>query len=494
MVQRAIVIGAGISGLAASVRLAAMGMEVTLFDKNRAPGGKMGEIREKGFRFDTGPSLFTLPELLHELPSTGVDQLDARRLKTITRYHFPDGTVFDAPAERKAFERAVSGQLGEQTARVRAYLDNAENLYNQTSGLFIFSAFQRYGRLFSAGNLGVLKALVRSRPHLSMHAYNRRTFSREKCVQIFDRYATYNGSDPYKAPSTLNMISHLEHNLGAWFPKGGMYRIVEHLEKLALSGGVKTRYGERVEEILIQQGMARGVRTTSGKAAADLIVYAGDIRRAYTHLLPGVNPPRSIKNKGLSSSAMIFYLGYERAFPELELHNIFFAGDYKEEFRALSRKGPAILHEDPTVYIYNSSVLEPGDAPPGGSNLFVMINTPHSRGEDWEALVRKARGHIFKKLKREFRVDLNEGLVLEKMSTPQTIEQQSLSSAGALYGNHSNSVFSAFNRHPNFSRRIPNLFFAGGSVHPGGGIPLCLASAKIVEDELTRYLKKKERV
>jgi phytoene dehydrogenase-like protein len=184
---------------------------------------------------------------------------------------------------------------------------------------------------------------------------------------------------------------------------------------------------------------------------------------------------------------MIFYLGVKKTFSVLDVHNIFFSADYRGEFASLFSKGKAEIFRDPTVYIYNSSKLEPEDAPPGCSNLFLMINVPADRGEDWDALAKEARRVILDKLKREQSIDIESAIEYETLATPKTIEQNTLSTSGALYGNNSNSVSAAFNRHPNFSRTIENLFFAGGSVHPGGGIPLCLASAKIVEQEVMSY-------
>jgi phytoene desaturase len=320
-----------------------------------------------------------------------------------------------------------------------------------------------------------------------MHRHNQKAFVSEKTIQLFDRYATYNGSDPYRAPATLNMIAHLEHNLGAFFPVGGIVRIVEHLHQVALSSGVSFYFDHEVEEILVEKQRASGVMANGQRFPSDLVVSAGDIFRTWSKLLPKNKAPRAAKKPDLSSSALIFYLGVRRTFEQLDLHNIFFSGNYPEEFQSLSPKGISKPYEDPTVYVYNSSLLNPDDAPPGGSNLFVMVNAPYNRGENWNEWAREARKHIFRKLQGHG-VDLGSGIEFEKAASPESIEEMTLSTAGALYGNSSNSPTSAFNRHPNFSRRIKNLFFAGGSVHPGGGIPLCLASAKIVEEEVKSYL------
>jgi len=487
MNNKAIVIGSGAGGLATAIRLSVMGLQVSVFEKNPVPGGKIGEIREKGYRFDTGPSLFTLPELVDEVTGTDKSKLSYKKLDTISRYFFHDGSVFTAPADPGQFASEIARVTGEDAERVSKYLANTERLYTVSSPVFLFSAFHRFSRLFTRNNLGVLTAMMQFSPFRTMHALNRKSFISEKTVQLFDRYATYNGSDPFRAPATLNMIAHLEHNLGAYFPEKGMYSIVETLMQVAREHGVIFHFDTRVEEILLEKGKATGVRAEGKIHPADLVVSGGDIFKTWSALLPGARSPRTVKRPRLSTSAMIFYLGVRHIHKQLDLHNIFFSGDYAGEFKALSPRGQSIPFEDPTVYIYNSSFLNESDAPPGCSNLFVMINTPYDRGEDWDKLARIARKHIFNKL-GSHGIDLDPHIEFEHVATPATIEEMTLSSAGALYGNSSNSAMSAFNRHPNFSRRYKNLFFTGGSVHPGGGIPLCMASAKIVEEEVKLYL------
>jgi diapolycopene oxygenase len=489
MDKTAIVIGSGAGGLAAAIRLAAMGFRVSVFEKNSVPGGKIGEIREKGYRFDTGPSLFTLPEMVDELSSDSESKLKYQKLETISRYFFSNGSIFSAPANPHRFAEEISLVVGEEAGRVSKYLADTESLYELSSPIFLFSAFHRLSKLFTRNNLGVLKGMMKFNPFLSMHALNKKAFKSRHTIQLFDRYATYNGSDPYRAPGTLNMIAHLEHNLGAFFPDGGMYRIVEHLYQRAIDKGVNFHFNSQVEEILMEGKKASGVRAQGKSYKADLVVSGGDIYKTWSTLLPQKRAPRSLKKPDLSTSAMIFYLGVKRNFDQLDLHNIFFSGDYKAEFKALSPKGKSTPFEDPTIYVYNSSLLNRKDAPPGCSNLFVMINTPYNRGEDWDELSKIARKHIIKKLKVHG-IDLSSDIEFEQIATPATIEQMTLTTAGALYGNSSNSAMSAFNRHPNFSRKIKNLFFVGGSVHPGGGIPLCLASAKIVEEEVKLYLNR----
>lgn len=488
MDKSAIVIGSGAGGLATAIRLSALGLKVSVFEKNGVPGGKIAQIRDKGYRFDTGPSLFTLPQLVDELTPDSASSLEYRKLDTISRYFFHDHNVFTAPADPELFASEIARVAGEKKENVTRYLSETADLYNLSSPIFLFSAFHRLSKLFDKNNLGVLTGMLRFNPFRSMHNHNLKAFESDKTIQLFDRYATYNGSDPYRAPATLNMIAHLEHNLGAYFPVGGIIRIVEHLHQIAVNAGVTFYFNQEVEEILMDKQRAAGVRVKEKRYPADLVISAGDIFRTWSTLLPKNKAPRSVRKPDLSTSAMIFYLGIKRSFEKLDLHNIFFSGNYPEEFRSLSPKGKYTPYKDPTVYVYNSSLLNPDDAPPGASNLFVMINVSYNHGENWNELAQEAKNHIFRKLQGHG-IDLSSGIEFERVATPESIEEMTLSTAGALYGNSSNSPTSAFNRHPNFSTKIKNLFFVGGSVHPGGGIPLCLASAKIVEEEVKSYLE-----
>jgi phytoene desaturase len=257
-----------------------------------------------------------------------------------------------------------------------------------------------------------------------------------------------------------------------------MFSITESLVELAERTGVELLLNSPVDEILLDKDRIRGVRSGGKEIAADLVVSDIDIVRAYK-LMPGINLPNRYIKHERSTSALIFYWGLQGELPELELHNIFFTEDYPSEFRCLFKE--KTLFHDPTVYVYISSGRVEGDAPPGGQNWFVMINTPENTGQDWDALRSEARERILEKLERMLDTSLDDRIVAEEILDPRDIESRTSSFHGSLYGISSNSRLSAFSRHPNFSRRIRGLYFVGGSVHPGGGIPLCLASAKIAD-------------
>jgi phytoene dehydrogenase-like protein len=275
------------------------------------------------------------------------------------------------------------------------------------------------------------------------------------------------------------VIAHLEHNLGAYFPEKGMRDIVEVLLRLAHRCGVKVHTGETVLSVARDGKKVTGVVTSGGLISADVVVSDVDVIPFYRNLMKEEGPARREEKQERSTSALIFYWVMNRRYDELDLHNIFFSSDYPGEFKAL-RKGE--VTGDPTVYLFASSRVVASDAPADKDNWFVMINVPYDRGQDWNSVVSRARENIIDKLSRRLGYRISDSIEAEKILDPPLIEKLTASHRGALYGSSSNSPFAAFRRHPNVKGKYSNLWFTGGSVHPGGGIPLCLASAKIACD------------
>jgi phytoene desaturase len=278
----------------------------------------------------------------------------------------------------------------------------------------------------------------------------------------------------------MNIIPHLEYNIGAYFPKKGMFDITQSLVNLAEELGVKMHYRAPVQEIVTTEGKAVGIRVNSDLLRFDRVVSNMDVVNTYRRLLAGEKQPNKLLNQPKSSSALIFYWGIRHRFGELGLHNLFFSGDYRTEFDHLFKQ--KTISEDPTVYVNITSKHKPDDAPEGGENWFVMINAPNNDGQDWEVLIHRTRTQVLTKLSRLLGKDVASLIACESILDPRSIESRTSSSQGALYGNSSNNRYAAFLRHANFSSRIGNLYFCGGSVHPGGGIPLCLLSARITAD------------
>lgn len=484
--MKVIIVGSGIAGLASAVRLRAMGHSVEVFEANSYPGGKLSEVSNMGYRFDAGPSLFTLPELvteLYEIAGKNPDAFPYTKLEKLCNYFYDDGTTFTAYSNRERFLDELREKLNIKNIKpVIKYLDRAAEKYNLTAPIFIERSLHKLSTYL---NLHTLKAALQYRKlenGKTLNQIHEKTFKNPKLVQYFNRFATYNGSSPYRAPGVFTLVSHLEHNHGAFFPKNGMHQITKGVFELAKELGVVFHFNKPVTRILVDEKSAtqkvKGILTGEQEHTADIVVSNADVNFTYKKLLPRIDAPEDILNHEKSSSALIFYWGINKSFPQLDLHNIFFSKDSRTESKHIFSYHS--VYYDPTVYVNITSKFNKTDAPDGCENWFVMINVPYNSRQMWEAVIPEAKRNIITKLNRLLKTNLEEHIVCEQVLDPVGIETKTSSEAGALYGSASNSTTSAFNRHKNFSSDINGLYFCGGSVHPGGGIPLCLNSAKIV--------------
>ncbi len=479
--KHAAVIGSGIAGIAAALRLRAKGYAVCVFDKNKYTGGKLSEIRLGEYRFDAGPSLFTLPHQVDELfqlfAENPRDHFNYQKLETVCNYFWDDGTRLNASGNSDEFVRNAAQTFAVQENTIRRYLDKSKFIYETTAPVFLDQSLHRTQNFI---NFRTLKGILRM-PFLGifgkLHHANVKQLQHEKLIQLFNRYATYNGSDPYRAPAVLQSIPHLEFHTGAWLPKGGMQAITRSLTDLAIRQGIDFKLSTEVQKICVENNRVVGIEAGTTLHKADVIVCNSDVFTAYRSLLSEFKAPERILRQERSSSAFIFYWGIKKQFAQLDAHNIFFSVDYREEFRLLFER--KTLSDDPTVYVHITSKHEKNDAPNTCSNWFVMVNVPGDTGQDWENLRSKIRTSILKKLERNLGEAIEPLIEVEDYLDPRRIAERTFSHQGSLYGASSNSMFAAFLRHSNQSSSIRNLWFCGGSVHPGGGIPLCLKSAKI---------------
>ncbi|MEA5256695.1 1-hydroxycarotenoid 3,4-desaturase CrtD [Arcicella aquatica] len=484
--KKVAIIGAGIAGISTAIRLAHKGFEVAVFEANAYAGGKLSSFEREGYRFDAGPSLFTLPHLVDELfELTGKkpnEYFDYVKLPDICHYFWEDTTKLTAWAETERFAKEVEQITGEPAQKILDFLKDSAFKYEVLDGLFLQDSLHK---LSTWTSLKALKGYL-NLPKLgifgTMNQANEKLFNNPKIVQLFNRYATYNGSDPYQTPATLNIIPHLEYNIGAFFPKKGMVSITDSLVKLAEDLGVTFNYESKVEEILVTNKKASGIRFSNSSQQhiekdVDVVVSNMDVTHTYRKLMPTQQHPERLLNQPKSSSGVIFYWGIKQQFAELGLHNIFFSDDYRKEFQTMFND--KTITSDPTVYINITSKLKKDDAPKGCENWFVLINAPANEGQDWDKIIADTRQNVIKKVSRILKVDISDLIVCEEILDPRTIESKTSSAQGALYGNSSNNRYAAFLRHANFSSKIKNLYFVGGSVHPGGGIPLAISSAKI---------------
>lgn len=483
MSKKAIVIGSGIAGIASAIRLQNKGYSVEVFEANAYLGGKMREIQLGAYRFDAGPSLFTLPEFVTELFTLSAknpsDYFEYKKSNSNCHYFFEDGTTLFFSADQRQISAEIEQKLGVSAQPFEAHLAHSNYIYKHTKGAFLERSLHKFKSYWSKD---VFNCLIRF-PFLNlfkdMNRVNKKALNHPKLVQIFNRFATYNGSNPYQAPGILNLIPHLELNLGTYFPAKGMRSIPESLIQLAQDLGVVFHVNQKVDEIIYLNKQIKGVRIGDKIWDADIVFCNMDIKLAYQKLLPNERMPKKSEKQEASSSALIFYWGIKKNFPQLDLHNIFFSENYRREFSHIFNEKS--VSSDPTVYVHISSKMNPSDAPTGSENWFVMVNVPSNSGQNWETIREKTRANVLKKLSHLLETNIESLIESEDFLDPIRIEERTQSFAGALYGSSSNKRSAAFFRHPNFSK-IDGLYFVGGSVHPGGGIPLCLLSAKIASE------------
>lgn len=490
------VIGAGLGGLAAAARATQTGAEVHLFEQSGNPGGKANELRFEGFRFDTGPSLLTMPFVLEELFSDFgrnlKDYIELIPLDNLCKYFYPDGTVINAYNDTEKFAAEIEHKTSDSAETVKKYLKYSQKIYDLTAELFLQKSFLNFDTFFSGKGFSTLLQVHKIDAFRSMHKANSTYFSDEKNVQLFDRYATYNGSNPYEAPATLNIIQHVEYNMGGYTVKGGIFKIAQALLQLNVELGVNLHLNSKVERILTLDNKVRGIirKTRTGEEIEevfDIVISNMDVNNTYKYLVNDEESPAAKRYNKMepSSSAMVFYFGVEGTYPQLETHNILFSEDYKHEFDQLF--GEKVCPDDPTIYIYISSKINQDDARENCENWFVMINAPYDNGQNWKDEIIKTRETVISKISEHLGINLSEKILFERILTPPMIEQLTGSRGGSLYGISSNDRMAAFMRQQNRSNFYKGLYFVGGSAHPGGGIPLVLLSAKIAIDLMKKY-------
>ncbi|CAA6829618.1 MAG: Phytoene desaturase, neurosporene or lycopene producing (EC / 4,4'-diapolycopene oxidase [uncultured Aureispira sp.] len=481
MKKKIAIIGAGIAGVSAALRLHKRGYAVTVYEKNSYIGGKMNQFVQDGYRWDTGPSVFTLPHLLVELyelyGKKTEDYMMYEKQEHSCFYFFNDGTTFTFYTDLDKLAKEAETKLGVRPEVMLDYLAACKEKYEVVGTMFLENPIHKISLLPWDKVRKALPFLITGGIFKSLDALNKRDLKDEKLIKLFNRYATYNGSNPYEASSILSMIAHLDQTIGTFYPKGGMRRIVGGLYDLAQEQEIDFLLNQTIESCK-RVGNQYEIKSNGDLQKFDKVVSAIDHLQFYKHILKDEKLYKKYKKQERSASAFIFYWGMNQSFEALDLHNIFFSKDYKEEFHTIFKDLEVPM--DPTIYINITSKCDPEDAPAGGENWFVMVNVPAGKVFS-PALTAKLRAAIITKLEKALKRPVESAIVTEKTWFPEKIAQDTGSYMGALYGAAQNTKTAAITRHPNHSTTYKDLYFCGGTVHPGGGVPVSIQSAKIVD-------------
>jgi phytoene desaturase len=464
--------------LAAAARLQAQGFDVTLLEQNAQLGGKMGQIEAEGYRWDTGPSVITMRHVFEDLfEAVGrkmADYVTLLPVEPLTRYFWRDGTLLDASRDiakmarqiRRIDERDVEGYL--------AFLSYAARLHRIVGPVFIYDKPPRLASFLKVAPWDAVRVDGLRTMHQAASSFVRSRYLR----QLLGRFATYVGASPYQAPATLNVIGHVEMTEGVYYPRGGIYTIAEGLGRLATELGVTVRVEAPVARICTEGGRVTGVQLASGEAlTADAVIANVDVNTVYEGLLPNAEAPPA---REPSCSGFILMLGVEGTHPDLAHHNVLFSDDYRAEFREIFSEG--VPPDDPTIYVAITSKTDADHAPPGCENWFVLVNAPPlGDAFDWGAHAGAYQDLVLRRL-AEWGYDIRDKIRVERMLTPVDIERLTGARLGALYGASSNNRWAAFRRPNNRAPDIEGLYFAGGTTHPGGGVPMVTLSGKVAAE------------
>lgn len=481
---RAVVIGAGIAGLACGARLAAAGHEVTVFEQASRVGGKLGLHTEDGFRFDTGPSLLAWPELLRDVIDVaggdGGEDLDLQPVDPIARYRYPDGVTLDAHADPERMRRSFDNALGLGTGAAWANLmERAERMWSVIDGQVLSKPTSGVtGLVGQAVRVTDLRTIA---PHRSLRSIGQQYLHHPHQRQFLERYATYTGSDPRRSPAVLITIPWLEQTHGAWYVPGGMHRIAEVLQSLIEGHGGTVHTATPVDRVATAGDRVVGVTLTDGtRVPAEIVVSNTEARTLYGQLLEHPNANRwrtQVERAEPSLSGFVLLLGLEGTTPDMAHHTVMFNTDYDSEFDGIFGSVPEPV-TDPTIYV--SSPRDPAIAPEGCESWFVLVNAARQGPVDWDAGDTSERyAHHLLELMAKRGLDVRHRIRVLRWISPADLQRRTGAIGGAIYGSSSNGRRAAFLRPAN-GAPVEGLYLVGGSAHPGGGIPLVLKSAEIV--------------
>ncbi|AQQ52328.1 phytoene desaturase family protein [Planococcus lenghuensis] len=491
--KKVLIIGGGLGGISAAISLAQRGYKVSLFEKNNYIGGKLNRLEQDGFGFDLGPSILTMPKIFAKLfEDSGKrmeDYVPIIPLDHQWRSFFPDGNIIDLYQNLREME-AKNPSLDKRDMREYAnLLKYSKKLYDMTEKGYFAQGLDSAEELTQYH--GAINALKNFDLFSTVHSAIDKRISNTQFQDMLSYFIKYVGSSPYDAPAVLNMMIYMQHDQGVWYVPGGMNRLADALVRLAEEVGVNIYTGVGVARLYKEKGKIAGALLEDGaKVAADYYISNMEVIPLYEKLLDEKKGyVKKLKKKfEPASSGLVMHLGVKKSYPQLAHHNFFFAEDMKKQMNTIFHRHE--LPDDPVIYLVNPNKTDPTTAPPGYENLKVLPHIPYVQDEpftqeEYERFAEK----VLIKLERMGLEDLRENIVTQDIWTPEDIQRVYGSDRGAIYGTLSDRSKNKGFKHPKQSERYDNLYFVGGTVNPGGGMPMVTLSGqqvgrKIVERDM----------
>jgi phytoene desaturase len=485
--QTALVIGAGIGGIATAAHLARRGMQVKVVEKNRLPGGRCDAFERDGHQFNTGPTLLIMPLVYEEefaaLGASLHERLDLIRVDPTYHLVFDDGSQLALTSDLKRMcDQLEAVEPGSFQGFLR-YLKEGYQHYTLAMERLVERDFRAASDFFAFSNLPLLfglQPLVHHYRHMSSY------FASPRLKAAFTFQDVYMGLSPFEAPSTFSMMASTELVHGVWYPRGGMYQVTQTLMDVAREAGAQFLFHTPVTRIDVDDGRARGVTLADGRhLEADIVVANADLPYVYEHLLPHDAAARRLEHKRYSCSTISFFWGVDKIYQQLGPHTLFLADAYQDNFASIEHLTP--LPDSPSLYIHAPTRLDPAAAPPGEDTLVAVVPVGHLGEEgkqDWPRLRAQARQAVFNRASLLGITDLQDHLKFEVDYMPPSWRKRYNLTKGATHGlSHTLTQLGYLrphNRHP----RYHNLYFVGASTHPGTGVPTALVCARLVAERI----------
>jgi phytoene desaturase len=482
--RTAVVIGSGFGGLAAAVRLGARGWRVTILERDEQAGGRARVFRQDGFTFDAGPTVITAPFLFEELwtlcGKKMDEHVDLRPVSPFYRIRFHDGAMFEYTGDPAAMRAAVEGLAPSDLEGYERFVTMSQEIFSVGFEKLAHVPFTSWTDMAK-----VVPAMMRLESYRTVYGLVSKFVRDERLRQVLSFHPLLVGGNPFTTTAIYSLIPYLERKWGVHFPMGGTGAIVQGLLDLVEGLGGRIRYGQTVEEILVDQGRVRGVRLASGEVCpAEIVVSNADSAWTYKHLLPAEHrrrwTDRRLEGARYSMSLFVWYFGTKRRYPDVAHHTILLGPRYRELLGDIFHR--RVLAQDFSLYLHRPTATDPSLAPPGCDGFYVLSPVPHlDAGIDWSERAEPYRKVIEEHLQATVLPGLAESLVSSRMMTPQHFRDELLSERGAGFGLEPILSQSAWFRPHNRSEEVEGLFLVGAGTHPGAGVPGVLSSARVLD-------------